>query len=284
MSAGESLKLTEGVYYAFVCGDMTELIILSKQVCDEKKTEKSFECEICDVLLKAYDKDSHLTTHAKFCHDCDEIYLKNHICFSKKCFLCATTFESHFEYNFHIDTHSYLNLPDRYCSFCQRYFSTKALYSQHLKDIHDAYAICDECKILLKSKNAMKYHKKKNHELSTCFHCLLRVNSYRINDHQSSHCTVCEKCSLPHIQNTFCFCNNCCFICKELFSTKINVIKHLKELHDFIVEDNICVICKVIFPQSSIGQHNRKMHKFYKLCALCGVKHGSKKDYELHKC
>ena len=126
--------------------------------------DKSKLSTICEDCGKTFKSKFGLSLHQK------NIHLK---VFKHICHVCGKGFNQTQQFRIHCIRHQ--GIPSGKCEFCKQTFTGHCSLTRHLvicssnpKATNEAKHICEECQASYKTKDALRYHVKRKHEVTHC--------------------------------------------------------------------------------------------------------------------
>ncbi|XP_039761543.1 zinc finger protein 624-like [Pararge aegeria] len=259
---------------AFAIIDKTDLFA-SHQKCTAKSKQKTVVN--LNKIIKSYNNKKMKENDEFVCEECGKTFKANfllmkHMRFHNKethqCTYCTKVFSMQSYLEMHAERVHY---PKKLkCEKCLKKFSTKRFLKHHLRT-HHVPIKCNECKIELPSRKALKFHLD-HHKVNTCPYC---NKGYTNIKYFKLHKKYCGK-----IGNVASY---TCDICKKNYQAKNGLKSHMKTAHGF-GEVLSCKWCNKKFDViSRLNDHivkHTKEKKFH--CEKCGGKFVSSKSLTNH--
>lgn len=249
-----------------------------------------WECEHC---LKQFPKIFHLDLHRKYCFGGKE---------RPKKYLCSECGKGFYKPSaLQIHMHSHSNDRSFVCDQCSKRYTSASALRLHVKSAHTNIQYeCDQCKKQFRTVNNLKRHINDIHNRKE-FHCHICSRKYAdqagFKNHMRIHTN--EKkyaCSETGCDQRFHTCNQRlrhirqvhggnlfeCTECKEQFSHKYGLIKHMVK-HKGLIECSECD--KKFVTISQFKAHHKRVHLNVRTfsCNLCDKTFYARTTLDRHK-
>ena len=254
-----------------------------------KLAQMKKNCRKCKRVFNDHRKNHHIIHDV--CQICSHIGRLSTISFKLTCCICLKTFKDKYTLSGHMQIHEDEN--PNYCNECQKGFSTRFNYENHIQTTHsqtEQESMCNICEEKFSSKSNLKRHvetKHANKEQETKFECQQCGKTFErcdnlIRHERTIHNEQRKTVILPGINENFK--PYPCYICDKVYTTKFSVLRHIERSH--AKKTFACNICWNTFSRNDTLQvHISRSHdqKPKIVCEVCRNEFPGKRELRIHR-
>ena len=233
------------------------------------------KCKKCRRIFNDHKKNHHILHPV--CQICNHMDRTSKTSFDLACHICLRNFKNKYRLGDHMLTHDDKN--PFYCSICEKGFTRKGTYDQHVllkhSDLQEFYT-CDECNQNFSSRSNLERHSKNKHYVEqTEYACNICTKKFNRRDNllqheRNEHNLRRNETIIPGINDSKESFNFQCKICGKEFDRKFTLRRHIESLH--AKKSYQCNVCGQFFSRKDKLQihevtHIRKVPRI--ICEIC---------------